>query len=127
MRLARRHDIDDVKSASRGGIGLFAAIGEKRARSAWSSVHEAVDNLDIDRLLEERMKVTDEIKLHRELALQLIDLGYRALATRLVRRARSQLHLDQIRPHGLTQLNFAFNTHCLIRIVTAQYWWGRER
>jgi hypothetical protein len=84
MRLARRVESGDVKITPRGeNGGLKAAIGEKPARAAWANVHHAADRVNVDRLAEERQQRDREIKLHRELALQLIDLGYRALATRL--------------------------------------------
>ncbi len=84
MRLARVTESNDHTSASRGGNqSLFGAIGEKRGRSAWGSVHEAADKVNVTRLADERQTRDDEIKLHRELALKLIDLGYRALATKL--------------------------------------------
>jgi len=83
MRLARIRE-DDPKFTPRGeSRSLKNAIGESPARAAWQSVFKAADKVDVDRLADERQKVADEIKLHRELALQLIDLGYRALATRL--------------------------------------------
>ena len=42
-----------------------------------------VDKVNVTRLADERQSREDEVKLHRELALKLIDLGYRAMATRL--------------------------------------------
>ena len=47
------------------------------------SLFDGVDRVNVTRLADERQSRDDEIKLHRELALQVIDLGYRALATRL--------------------------------------------
>jgi Protein of unknown function (DUF3102) len=44
---------------------------------------DGVDRVNVTRLSNERKSREDEIKLHRDLALQLIDLGYRAMATRL--------------------------------------------
>jgi hypothetical protein len=44
---------------------------------------DGVDRVNVPRLAEERKSRDEEIKLHRELALKLIDLGYRAMATRL--------------------------------------------
>jgi hypothetical protein len=80
MRLARFADKSDNVVR---GTSYSKAIGEKPARSAWSSVHHAADRINVTRLVDERQARDDEIKLHRDLALQLIDLGYRALATRL--------------------------------------------
>ena len=47
------------------------------------SLFDGVDKVNVTRLADERQSREDEIKLHRELALQIIDLGYRAMATRL--------------------------------------------
>lgn len=47
------------------------------------SLFDGVDKVNVTRLADERQSRDDEIKLHRELALQVIDLGYRAMATRL--------------------------------------------
>jgi hypothetical protein len=82
MRLAR---IDDDASAQStpGAETLKGAIGERPARHAWTDVHQRADRVNVTRLADERQSRENEIKLHRELALQLIDLGYRALATRL--------------------------------------------
>jgi hypothetical protein len=51
-------------------------------------VFHAADRLNVTRLAEERQSRDDEIKLHRELALKLIDLGYRALASHVVASGR---------------------------------------
>ena len=47
------------------------------------SLFDGVDKVNVTRLADERQSREHEIKLHRELALQIIDLGYRAMATRL--------------------------------------------
>jgi len=47
------------------------------------ALFDKVDNVNVTRLSDERKSRDEEIKLHRELALKLIDLGYRAMATRL--------------------------------------------
>jgi len=60
------------------------ALGDVRPRlGAWAPIRDRAERVDADRFANERQSRDDEIKLHRELALQLIDLGYRALATRL--------------------------------------------
>jgi hypothetical protein len=84
MRLARMVKNDDFKITPEGE-SLKKAIGEKeyRPRAAWDPVHKAADKVNVTRLADERQTRDDEIKLHRELALKLIDLGYRALATKL--------------------------------------------
>jgi len=82
MRLARVVADDNDKLTSRGE-SLYSAIGEQRGRAAWKPVHEAADRVNVERLAADRQSRAAEIELHRKLALQLIDLGYRALATRL--------------------------------------------
>jgi hypothetical protein len=47
------------------------------------SLFDGVDKVNVTRLADERQDREREIKLHQELALKLIDLGYRAMATRL--------------------------------------------
>ena len=47
------------------------------------SLFDGVGKVNVTRMSDERKSRDDEIKLHRDLAMQLIDLGYRALATRL--------------------------------------------
>jgi hypothetical protein len=62
------------------------ALGQQPRRerhAVWNKVRDAADRVNVTRLADERQSRDDEIKLHRELAMQLIDLGYRALATRL--------------------------------------------
>lgn len=87
MRLARKFTAGEEFETDVGG-GLHAAIGEKHSKNIsiktkLKPLFEAVDRVNVKRLVDERQTRDDEIKLHRELALQLIDLGYRALATRL--------------------------------------------
>jgi hypothetical protein len=84
MRLARQAETDYPKFA--GADTIETALGEhpRRERHAvWDKLHDATNRVDVERLADERQSHDSEIKLHRELALQLIDLGYRALATRL--------------------------------------------
>jgi hypothetical protein len=47
------------------------------------SLFDGVDQVNVARLSDDRQTRENEIKLHREIALELIDLGYRAMATRL--------------------------------------------
>jgi hypothetical protein len=84
MRLARElEDDEDEKDARVFFPSIEAAIGEKRHPSKWQSMHEAADKVNVTRLADERQTRDREIELHRELALKLIDLGYRILATKL--------------------------------------------
>jgi len=66
---------------------LSSAIGDdesRRARvAAWQPVREATASVDAVRLSEERQVRDDEVRLHRELAIELVNIGYKALATRL--------------------------------------------
>jgi hypothetical protein len=86
MRLARqeedRADIGADKTHNKIN-GLFAAIGEKTSNERRKPLHEAITRVNVERFAEERRIKQEEIKTHREMALELIDLGYRALATRL--------------------------------------------
>lgn len=73
----------DVKS-------LDAALGREprtiksvTKKNKLKSLFDGVDKVNVTRLADERQSREDEVKLHRELALQIIDLGYRAMATRL--------------------------------------------
>lgn len=70
-------------SVARDKTSLSDAIGEKPSRSTWKPIFEAADRVNVTRLADERQSRDNEVKLHRELALKLIDLGYRAMATRL--------------------------------------------
>lgn len=88
---------------------LRSAIGrvddQARAHKSWGSVHKAARELDAELFAQERQTHDAEVRLHRELATELIDLGFRALATRLhpdrggskdamarLNRVREQLH-----------------------------------
>ena len=64
---------------------LTAAIGERRTprMGAWGPIRDRANRVNVERLADERQSRDNEITLHREMALQLINLGYHALATRL--------------------------------------------
>jgi hypothetical protein len=53
------------------------------ANAHWRPVIDATKKIDVDPFVETRQARTDETQLHRDLAVELIDLGYKALATRL--------------------------------------------
>jgi Protein of unknown function (DUF3102) len=89
MRIARR-----VEEEGSSFIARYKTIDEAVGReprtiksvtkkNKLKSLFDIVDKVNVTRLADERQSRDDEIKLHRDLALQLIDLGYRALATRL--------------------------------------------
>jgi hypothetical protein len=52
-------------------------------RGEHQPIRDFTARVDTDRLSQDRQAYQDEIRLHRELALELIDIGYRAMATRL--------------------------------------------
>jgi hypothetical protein len=88
MRIARKVDADPTCKASLTSID--AAVGREprtiksvTKKNKLKSLFDGVDNVNVTRLADERQSRDNEIKLHREMALQLIDLGYRAMATRL--------------------------------------------
>lgn len=84
MRLARRAETGQLKSVGTDTIEEALGYQPRRERHAkWQPLHDATDRVNVTRLADERQSRDNEVKLHRELALQLIDLGYRALATRL--------------------------------------------
>jgi uncharacterized Zn finger protein (UPF0148 family) len=56
---------------------------EERQAKQQQQLRRLLREVPRDDFAQERQRREDEIKLHRELALQLIDLGYRALATKL--------------------------------------------
>jgi len=78
MRLAR---LDGI-----GADTIEEALGERprRARHAvWNKVRDAADRVEVKMLTGSPQSHDTEIVLHRKLAQELINLGYRALATRL--------------------------------------------
>lgn len=52
-------------------------------RHAERPLREALGDLDRELFTQEKQSRTDEIQLHREIAIELVDIGYKALATRL--------------------------------------------
>jgi Protein of unknown function (DUF3102) len=61
--------------------------GEKKRaherRTAESEYKSVLRELETDLYAQEQQTRVDEVKLHREIALELVDVGYKALATRL--------------------------------------------
>jgi hypothetical protein len=89
MRIARRSD-EEGSSFIASYKTIDEAVGREprtiksvTKKNKLKSLFDGVDNVNVTRLADERQKRDDEAQLHRELAVQLIDLGYRALATRL--------------------------------------------
>jgi hypothetical protein len=84
MSLARRAESHHPQYLGAETIEEALGYQPRRERHAkWSKLHAATDRVNVTHFAEERQARDDENKLHRELAIQLIDLGYRALATRL--------------------------------------------
>jgi hypothetical protein len=77
MKLTKGEDGDEEQTT------LYGAIGEKRSSKKWKPLFNAARRVKVAQLAEARQSRDEEIKLHRDLAIKLIDLGYRALATRL--------------------------------------------
>ena len=84
MTLARR--IDANPGIVRHGEQSIRSITRPDARPAhaqWRPVFDATKKIDVDEFAEVRQARADETQLHRDLALELIDIGFKALATRL--------------------------------------------
>jgi Protein of unknown function (DUF3102) len=86
MRFARLDETEESTSVSgdRSG-GLREAIGEKsyRSHAAWDPVFKAADRVNVDHVKQEQQSRDEEVALRRKLATELINLGFKALATRL--------------------------------------------
>jgi hypothetical protein len=81
MTFAERVDEDPnllKTSLSMFGIVFPEEYKKRKARRAAFKLHKPIDKFAI-----ERQARADETKLHRALALELIDIGFKALATRL--------------------------------------------
>jgi hypothetical protein len=85
MRLAQR--AQEKPLGERPYQSINTALGrvddQTKAHKSWRPVLKAARELDAELYAKERQTQDDEVRLHRELAAELIDLGYRALATRL--------------------------------------------
>lgn len=55
----------------------------RERRHAERAYKEAIRDVDTDIYKQERQTRVDETRLHREIAIELVDIGYKALATRL--------------------------------------------
>jgi hypothetical protein len=88
MRVARK--VDELGSSCRElPTSITSVVDPPRTiksitkKNKLKSLFDGVDKVNVTRLTDERKSREDEVKIHRELALQIIDLGYRAMATRL--------------------------------------------
>lgn len=89
MRIARKVD-EEGSSCIASYTTIDQAVGREprtiksiTKKNKLKSLFDGVDRVNVTRLADERQSRESEIKLHQELALQIIDLGYRAMATRL--------------------------------------------
>src|SRR5215471_19687229 len=89
MRLAKWRD--DNSKLSAGGLQLPSSLREmtgqttrerkrRRAKQAYESILREVE---ADIYSQGQQTIVDEVQLHRDMALELIDVGFKALATRL--------------------------------------------
>lgn len=85
MRLAERiRDEPDIQQhAAKQSIRSILQPNAQPANVHWRPVIDATKKIDVDPFTETRQARTDEVQLHRDLALELIDIGFKALATRL--------------------------------------------
>ena len=76
---------DDPAIVQRAGQSLRSVLypDAKPAHAQWRPVFKAAAKVDVHAFAEVRQVRADEVQLHRDLALQLIDIGFKALATRL--------------------------------------------
>ncbi len=89
MRLARLRATHAEKRL--GKSDLPSSLSEmdgntaRRREQSWrdSSLKAVLQDVDPDIYAEEKQTRDDEIQLHRDIALELIDIGFKALATRL--------------------------------------------
>jgi hypothetical protein len=88
MRWARAHE-ENGRGPSELPTSLHQMTGgaerrrEERQSKQQQKFRRALRDVARDDFVQERQDRDDEIKLHRELAEELVDLGYRALATKL--------------------------------------------
>jgi len=88
MRVARQVDKADptcreLPTSITSVVDQPRTIKSVTKKNKLKSLFDGVDKINVTRLSDERKSRVDELKLHRDIALQLIDLGYKALATRL--------------------------------------------
>lgn len=91
MRWAREYDKDDFASAGRDlpyasmreMRGATESDRERRHSTQHQAFKRVLRDLPRDEFIQERQSRDNEVKLHRDLAEELIDAGYRALATKL--------------------------------------------
>jgi hypothetical protein len=82
MRLAEQPERVTRETSLRQVTGVASTPYESRT-GEYRPIRDFTARVPAERLSQDRQTMGDEIRLHREVALQLIEIGYRALATRL--------------------------------------------
>jgi hypothetical protein len=82
MQLARKIADSELRGV-RAPRTIAEATGRTARDNARRPLREALGGVDVEAVAQETQTRTHEVKLHRDLALELIDIGYKALATRL--------------------------------------------
>jgi hypothetical protein len=87
MQLARKMEESETRADGAPPKSLTEARGgterDRARRAAWQPMFAAARDVDVKALAQDRQSQKDEIRLHREIALELIDIGWKALAARL--------------------------------------------
>jgi hypothetical protein len=85
MKLAERiaEDPDVVRRAEQPSLRSIVEPNRPPRHVHWQPVFEATKKVEVDEFKEVRQARAEEMQLHRDLALEVIDIGYKALATRL--------------------------------------------
>lgn len=82
MKVAQRIQ-DEPDLVYHGKQPSMRSITGRQEHPHWRPVFEATKKIDVDEFAEVKQARADEVQLHRDLALELIDIGFKALATRL--------------------------------------------
>ena len=82
MRLAERYESGDVADPATSLSQASGHVSKHPGRTAFRAVAAAAREIDRELFGQERQTRNDEVQLHREIALELINAGYRVLATR---------------------------------------------
>jgi hypothetical protein len=83
MRMARDIRSGASHSSIRDMTGQTEREREQRQSKQQQDFRRVLRDIARDDFVQERQAVADEVQLHRELAEELIDIGFRALATKL--------------------------------------------
>lgn len=85
MKLAEMN-ADTITAVSGGRVSLNRAVRSatyQRASAWYPAAKASVNRVDVDRMAQERQNRETERRLERELALRLIDIGFKVLAGKL--------------------------------------------